>query len=548
MKTKRKKLTNFLKLGILFFGISLLLFNCEQRELTEEIETVSIANKYQSLTMEDATGFLNNFKSKGYSKKSTKGINLDIDINSLNLEEVENSDLSMPVFGAITKHIDIESKVFLIKVNDSLQGFLINRIPEKDGSSSKFSGVISVTDLEGRFINGYRVEDDIFITQFVKKNSSKNSNFSARMYDAEDPEDCDESLDPSSDFCDQTLDEILIRADSGSNNSNTGLSFGSDSNSWGFQSFSFPNTGRGGSVRGPSSSSNSANVFPCDDPIHGCDKMPWAQLVRNLNITDQRQIEFLELKPSVVSTINNFLSQNNNSYQAEKLVKATIEILSEPILSINSQEIQYENKIRSYIQKLKQFGNPEDELFADYLGSLIPFDSSFTKGDKFKIYQIAQKQVHGLFKKYLFAVVVPFAEAAYPFVVYAVTEATLGAALPLLSRIPIAMVIRGARLNKMVRQLAKLGSPGTNSHIRIIPNGTYEKTLALFNKITKNSISPVTTTTTTNGRIIKVADMGNGNYITLRNFDNSNTLGLTANIDLNFPTIWSKVRELKFIQ
>jgi hypothetical protein len=324
MKTKRKKLTNFLKLGILFFGISLLLFNCEQRELTEEIETVSIDNKYQSLTMEDATGFLNNFKSKGYSKKSIKGINLDIDINSLNLEEVENSDLSMPVFGAITKHIDIESKVFLIKINDSLQGFLINRIPEKDGSSSKFSGVISVTDLEGRFINGYRVEDDIFITQFVKKNSSKNSNFSARMYDAEDPEDCDESLDPSSDFCDQTLDEILIRADGGSNNSNTGLSFGSDSNSWGFQSFSFPNTGSGGSVRGPSSSSNSANVFPCDDPIHGCDKMPWAQLVKNLNITDQRQIDFLELKPSVVSNINNFLSQNNNFVDSKEFAKALI--------------------------------------------------------------------------------------------------------------------------------------------------------------------------------------------------------------------------------
>jgi hypothetical protein len=36
MKTKRKKLTNFLKLGILFFGISLLLFNCEKDEYQEE--------------------------------------------------------------------------------------------------------------------------------------------------------------------------------------------------------------------------------------------------------------------------------------------------------------------------------------------------------------------------------------------------------------------------------------------------------------------------------------------------------------------------------
>jgi hypothetical protein len=542
MKTKRKKLTNFLKLGILFFGISLLLFNCEQRELTEEIETVSIDNKYQSLTMEDATGFLNNFKSKGYSKKSTKGINLDIDINSLNLEEVENSDLSMPVFEATTKHIDIESKVFLIKVNDSLQGFLINRIPEKEDSSSNFSGMISITDLEGRFINGYRIENGVFISQFVKKKASIEPSTSyslSRRKDADDPDDCEKGSFRND--CLQTLDEILIRADGGSNNSNTGLSFGSDSNSWGFQSFSFPNTGSGGSVRGPSSSSNSANVFPCDDPIHGCDKMPWAKLVKNLNITNQRQIEFLELKPSVVSTINNFLSQNNNSYQAEKLVKATIEILSEPILSINSQEIQYENKIRSYIQKLKQFGNPEDELFADYLGSLIPFDSSFTKGDKFKIYQIAQKQVHGLFKKYLFAVVVPFAEAAYPFVVYAVTEATLGAALPLLSRIPIAMVIRGARLNKMVSQVGVLGVRGFNSNTRIITTASpIRKAEELFATVTKNAISK---TPQSNGAI--VANMGNNNFITYRPLSAS-TSGYKASINLDFSNIWANPRVLKF--
>jgi hypothetical protein len=41
MKTKRKKLTNFLKLGILFFGISLLLWNCENQN--ESIIEASIS-------------------------------------------------------------------------------------------------------------------------------------------------------------------------------------------------------------------------------------------------------------------------------------------------------------------------------------------------------------------------------------------------------------------------------------------------------------------------------------------------------------------------
>ena len=82
MKMSRKKLTNFLKTGILFFGISLLLWNCEketQNEIIEHqlspIEKVNISNdiKIQNLISGKLKG---KSKSKG-SSSTFDNINLE---------------------------------------------------------------------------------------------------------------------------------------------------------------------------------------------------------------------------------------------------------------------------------------------------------------------------------------------------------------------------------------------------------------------------------------------------------------------------------------
>ncbi|WP_233890619.1 hypothetical protein [Tenacibaculum piscium] len=109
------------------------------------------------------------------------------------------------------------------------------------------------------------------------------------------------------------------------------------------------------------------------------------------------------------------------------------------------------------------------------------------------------------------------------------------------------MVIRGARLNRMVKKMATLGKAGTSSRVRLIPNGNYLKSIQLFNKLTKNAKS-IKVEKLTNGRVRRIADMGDKNFITFRNFDYSNTPNLVANIDLKFHKIWTKTRELKFIK
>lgn len=163
-----------------------------------------------------------------------------------------------------------------------------------------------------------------------------------------------------------------------------------------------------------------------------------------------------------------------------------------------------------------------------------------TVGDVYDIYKMTKRQVDNLTIKYLEAVVVPFAEAAYPFVVYALTEATLGAALPILARIPKLPVFNSAWVNNLVRQVGVLGIRGEKTYIRVVTtNGNaYSKALELFKGITRNAQS---VTIQSNG--VRVALFNNGNKIVFRSQSSS---GFPATIELTFPHIWSKTRIIKF--
>jgi len=268
----------------------------------------------------------------------------------------------------------------------------------------------------------------------------------------------------------------------------------------------------------------------------------WIEDSLNIDLTT-RQLDFLADHPNVYGKIRDFLDRNNHSQQAEDWVNSAINILSSR--EVNSNDLlDYKRAILNMTNHLKQWGNPEDEFLAVYIESIIPDFNSMTLGDVQDIYKLLRRQIQELTLKYAEAIIVPFAEAAYPFVIYALTEATLGAALPLLSRIPLSMVIRGVRLNKMVKQVGLLGARSTTSNsIRIVTTSNpVAKAESLFTTLTKNAISK---TTQSNGSI--VANMGNGNFITYRPITASAS-NFEATISLNFPNIWTSVRNIKFVQ
>lgn len=65
MKTEKNKLKNRLKIGILFLGISLLLWNCEKDEFIEQqSETVRHSQTYQKISAKEIPEIILNLKSK----------------------------------------------------------------------------------------------------------------------------------------------------------------------------------------------------------------------------------------------------------------------------------------------------------------------------------------------------------------------------------------------------------------------------------------------------------------------------------------------------
>ena len=545
MKKRKINLSKFLKIGIIFFGISLLL-NCE-KEVTNnnELPIKSINKKsynrtslellkndklFTRLTSEFAIEPL--FDTKFNKEKSSNKNNQHIIIITDTIAVVEKENY--------------KSYTFLIKTPNQKYNLVKNLILEQKGN--EINAFILNYDFDLQWLNDYTNDihntpkAKITLTPFnistLNKESAKTSSQTCSWVTVTitSPCGCGHYYRRQCRGCSSyptfpsvyTSTQYVCENGGGDNSGSEflptssteiGLVFGSNSGN---------------------SNNNSETNLMMDDIAE-------LEVYRVITECIQENSNLSSISVSQRADIANFIQQNGCSSANSKFVENAIEILSLPELSSNETIDTFKNRILKITSNLKQWGNLEDEIFAEYVESLVQDFNLMTVGDVYDIYKLADKQSKILIWKYAAAVIVPVAETAYPFIVYAVSEATLGAALPLLSRIPLAAVIRGAKLNNMVRQLAKLGKAGTSSRIRLIPNGSYEKSLVLFNKITQNSVSPVTTTTTANGRIIKVADMGNGNYITFRNFDNSGTSNLVANIDLKFPSIWSKTRELKFI-
>ncbi len=288
-----------IKLLLIAF-VSFIFVTCNSEDVIDDIanETANddivgaSLGKYQQLNFEEALFFVNEIKPEKPSHEgdglgtlnASSDFLVGVDANSLVFEDVENTKHKIPTLKAQLKNPQVESTAFLVKVQDSVLGFLINAAEDKSIGDEKFSGIVGITDLSGNFVNGYRLKNGEFVSQFVvsKDQKSKDSvgatkrslSFTAKTVAEEMPRwDCWI-------YSDSQLDEVSVYGKLG-NISNIGRRVSNRGVSVRGGSFSGPTTGRFGAGGGgtgsssgsdPSGSSGSeAEIFPCDDPLHGCD-------------------------------------------------------------------------------------------------------------------------------------------------------------------------------------------------------------------------------------------------------------------------------------
>ncbi len=142
--------------------------------------------------------------------KNNNDLDIKYDIDDLAYEELLNSDASLAVIPAETKYSSHYSRVLLIKVDGEIESVLFSMYKDEAADSASFSGEIMITDLDGNFIDGYRVSEGVFISQFIKeaeqKVQTKNSQPCPIHGECTSGSEC---ID-----CTQNLDEVVVTSNS----------------------------------------------------------------------------------------------------------------------------------------------------------------------------------------------------------------------------------------------------------------------------------------------------------------------------------------------
>jgi hypothetical protein len=172
MKMKKNRFANLLKIGILFFGISLLLLNCEKYdyitiENTNKENFIITDNNFQKLTFDrhfnDAIEFLKpkgKIKSKNTSNKEDNDI-YNFDIDSTKIRKIETDSIVSYTFfirreNPTTNYF--ENLLVNIKQNEDPEAFIIKYKPDNiklvaEHNSFDIEGNIEITQLDYNKLN-----------------------------------------------------------------------------------------------------------------------------------------------------------------------------------------------------------------------------------------------------------------------------------------------------------------------------------------------------------------------------------------------------------
>ena len=332
MKKKKNKSAKLLKTGILLFGISLLLWNCEKENITSETPEVLTQNKslkIQTLNLEKAK-IIPDFLEISDAFKTSYLFDKEIRKDDLKFKSKQNDDFAIDFnnFKRI-ENKDLVSYTFLIKRNSVKEEHLTeNLIIEK--RNGKVRGYI----MKYRESSYYQKNNQKYLRSKISKTPYKenlkevlkkvNTSLLARTSCEYEmivtPRDCTYhgtfSTNPAcwnnrdNNYYDVSVN--LVCTDSGSDGG-------------GYTDFGDPGDGSSGGGGSSSGGGSTSPIIPCEDVIHGCVKTPHIKLANELDITDQSLINYLESNHTLVDKTNTFLDNNaslNANLFANEVIKA----------------------------------------------------------------------------------------------------------------------------------------------------------------------------------------------------------------------------------
>jgi len=169
----KNRKTNFIKLGILLFGISLFLINCEKED-----DTIKNQSNYKTVSINEALSYFNSNEKLRNSSKSYNETYVNPNLNNIYQEKLINSSEALTIVEAKTVFSKHYSRIVMLKINDEIKNVVFSMYPTNSSNKDYFSGEILITDLEGNFLNGFRVKEGIIVSKFIKTTAlNKSSNY-----------------------------------------------------------------------------------------------------------------------------------------------------------------------------------------------------------------------------------------------------------------------------------------------------------------------------------------------------------------------------------
>jgi hypothetical protein len=176
---EKRKFKNYLKIGLLLFGTSLLLWNCQKSELVEFSDANNNFIPAQTVSFNDAQSYFNSALKKSTSNKGIDNFQVTPLWESMNQVPLNFTDaLLTNVDVSINKPGNYASELFFINVEGKMKNVIYTIYKDSISDNGNIINArIYFNDLNGSFIDGYRIENGLFTTRFVPDFSKNKSNF-----------------------------------------------------------------------------------------------------------------------------------------------------------------------------------------------------------------------------------------------------------------------------------------------------------------------------------------------------------------------------------
>lgn len=166
---------NFLKIGILFFGITILLWNCEKEEFG--VFDPESNKDIQNLTFKEAIDFFNQNKPKKNRLSSMKSSSLALqpDWENIAHQELIYSEASLvKVDVSVNREGTYNSQLIFININGQIKNVICTSYKDKtDNDGNMIDGRIYFNKTDGTFLDAYKIEEKLFTKRLIPNKKKK---------------------------------------------------------------------------------------------------------------------------------------------------------------------------------------------------------------------------------------------------------------------------------------------------------------------------------------------------------------------------------------